>query len=38
MCGRYQLVNPHLLAQVYGVEQRRLDELNLSANVNVLPT
>ncbi len=38
MCGRYQLVNPRLLAQVYGVEQRRLDALNLSANVNVRPT
>ncbi len=35
MCGRYQLVKPSLLAQVYGGEQRRLDELNLPANVNM---
>ncbi len=38
MCGRYQLVNPHLLAQVYGVKQSRLDELQLASNVNVRPT
>ena len=38
MCGRYQLVNPRLLAQVYGVQQRRLDELQLASNVNVRPT
>ena len=38
MCGRYQLVNPRLLAQVYGVRQGRIDELQLASNANVRPT
>ena len=38
MCGRYQLVKPELLAQVYGLEQRTLDALGLVPNVNVRPT
>ena len=38
MCGRYQLVRPELLAQVYGLEQRRLDALSIAATVNVRPT
>jgi putative SOS response-associated peptidase YedK len=38
MCGRYQLVRPELLAQVYGLEQRTLDVLGLASNMNVRPT
>ncbi len=38
MCGRYQLVSPRLLAQVYGVKQGRIDELQLASNANVRPT
>ena len=38
MCGRYQLVNPRLLAQQYGLAQSALDELGVAGNANVRPT